>query len=125
MTRVSILIGCAALLAACSNGASSSSGDGGSPPSPDGIFPADNPWNTDISTAEVDPMSDQYIQCMSPTTGLHNDFDAVGDGIPYVVVPGNQPLVPVSFDYADESDPGPYPIPDDAPVEPGDQHVLV
>ena len=51
-------------------------------------------------------------------------------GIPYTTVPGTQPKVPVSFDYADESDPGPYPIPPDAPIEggpssTGDRHVLV
>ncbi len=49
---------------------------------------------------------------------------------PYVVVPGTQPKVPVKFEYADESDPGPYPIPRDAPIEggeksQGDRHVLV
>ncbi|MCC6802262.1 MAG: hypothetical protein IT319_05210, partial [Anaerolineae bacterium] len=48
-------------------------------------------------------------------------------GIPYVVVPEDQPLVPITFtEYGDESDPGPYPIPPNAPVEAGgDQHVLV
>jgi hypothetical protein len=52
------------------------------------------------------------------------------NGIPYVVVSGSQPRVPISFYYADESDPGPYPIPPDAPIEGGpnsggDRHVLV
>ena len=52
-------------------------------------------------------------------------------GIPYVVVAGTQPKIPLSFEYADESDPGPYPIPPDAPIEggpndaDGDRHVLV
>jgi hypothetical protein len=52
-------------------------------------------------------------------------------GIPYVVVPGTQPPVPIVFtDYGDESDPGPYPVPADAPIEggpaaDGDRHVLV
>jgi hypothetical protein len=51
-------------------------------------------------------------------------------GIPFVVVPGSQQRVPVSFEYADESDPGPYPIPPDAPIEggpnsTGDRHILV
>jgi hypothetical protein len=90
------------------------------------IFPADNPWNTDISSAEVDPMSAQYIASIGTTVGMHNDFDAIGDGIPYVEVPPDQKLVPITFvDYPDESDPGPYPIPDDAPVEMGgDRHVI-
>src|SRR5206468_841937 len=51
-------------------------------------------------------------------------------GIPYTTVPGDQKKVPVSFTYADESDPGPYPIPPDAPIEggsnsTGDRHVIV
>jgi hypothetical protein len=51
-------------------------------------------------------------------------------GIPYVVVSGDTPAVPVTFDYADESDPGPYPIPAGVPIEgtaasTGDRHVLV
>jgi hypothetical protein len=58
-------------------------------------------------------------------THAHPDFGSVY-GIPYVVVPGTQPLVPVTFDYASESDPGPYPIPPAAPIEAdSDAHVLV
>ena len=57
-------------------------------------------------------------------------WDGAPNGIPFVVVPGTQPKVPVTFDYADESDPGPYPIPANAPIEggshsTGDRHVLV
>ena len=65
------------------------------------------------------------------TKFLHPDFGSDPTyGIPYVVVPGSQAFVPMSFDYADESDPGPYPFPPDAPVEggsgaSGDRHVLV
>ena len=58
---------------------------------------------------------------------LHPDFGGGGAyGIPYITVPGTQPMVPVNFtDYGDESDPGPYPIPLDAPIEGGgDRHVL-
>ena len=46
-------------------------------------------------------------------------WDGAPNGIPYVLVGGTQPKVPVSFDYADESDPGPYPIPANAPIEGG------
>lgn len=103
--------------------------DGGQmPPSSGGcpIFPADNAWNQDISSAPVDPMSDAYIKSIGASTGLHPDFDAVGDGIPFTSVAGTQALVPITFDYDDQSDPGPYPIPDDAPVEKAsDHHVLV
>jgi hypothetical protein len=88
------------------------------------IFPADNPWNTDISHAPVDTSHD-YIGSLGSMT-LWPDFGGDGQyGIPYVSVPFAQPLVPISFDVADESDQGPYPIPLDAPVEGGsDRHVI-
>jgi hypothetical protein len=95
------------------------------------VFPADNPWNADISGLPVDANSDAYMATMNAgTKKLHPDFGSDPTyGIPYVVVPGTQPKVAVSFDYADESDPGPYPIPPNAPIEGGgtggDQHVLV
>lgn len=121
------LLGCL-ILAACGGTSATNPGtDPGSDGGTSGIFPADNPWNTDISNAPVDPKSDQYIANIGASTGLHPDFDAIGDGIPYVEVPSDQALVPVTFtDYPDESDPGPYPIPDDAPIENGgDGHVIV
>ena len=97
-------------------------------------FPDDNVWNKDISSAPVDPNSDTLISSMGSGTGLHPDFGTVWDGapigIPYVVVGRNQPKVPVSFDYADESDRGPYPIPPNPPIEggtngDGDRHILI
>ena len=89
------------------------------------VFPADNPWNTDISKAPVDT-SRGYIASLG-TMVLWPDFGGAGEyGIPYVSVPFSQPLVPIAFDIDDESDPGPYPIPANAPVENGgDRHVLV
>ena len=85
------------------------------------LLPADNPWNTPVDALPLDPNSADYIAHMDPGTGLHPDFGTVWDGapigIPYTVVPGTQPKVPISFSYADESDPGPYPIPPDAPIE--------
>ena len=98
------------------------------------MFPADNPWNQDISSLQVHPNSADYIARINSTGNkyLHADFGSfLGYGIPYTVVPGTQPLVPITFDeYGDESDPGPYPIPPDAPIEggtdsTGDRHVLV
>src|SRR6185436_14283753 len=88
------------------------------------IFPPDNAWNTDVSKAPADTSHD-YIGSLGSMT-LWPDFGGDGAyGIPYVSVPFSQPLVPVSFDEADESDPGPYPIPPDAPVEDGgDRRVL-
>jgi hypothetical protein len=97
-------------------------------------FPADNPWNTPIDQDPVDPSSDALIASIGLTRGLHPDFGANYNGgpfgIPYIVVGGSTPAVSVTFDYADESDPGPYPIPADAPIEGGaasggDRHVLV
>ena len=98
------------------------------------LFPDDNPWNTAVDQAPVDPNSDALIASIGLTTTLHPDFGAnyLGGpfGIPYVVVAGGTPGVGVTFDYDDESDPGPYPIPRDAPIEGGagsggDRHVLV
>lgn len=92
------------------------------------VFPSDNPWNRDVSAEPVDPDSARYVRSMSGGSRfLHPDFGSdPGYGIPWTTVPGTQPRVPMSFDYADESDPGPYPFPPDAPVEAGsDHHVLV
>jgi hypothetical protein len=77
----------------------------------------------------VDPNSDALIASIGLKKSLHPDF-GTRYGIPYVVVAGTQAKVPVSFEYADESDKGPYPIPPDAPIEggakaKGDRHVLV
>lgn len=92
-------------------------------------FPPDNPWNLDISRAPRDPNSDRLVASIGPEAPLHPDF-GTQYGIPYVIVPGTQPKVPVRFEYADESDPGPYPVPSDAPVEggpdsTGDRHILI
>ena len=93
------------------------------------MFPGDNAWNRDVSGDPVDPNSNAYINyILQSRTYLHADFGSNPDyGIPYVVVPASQPLVPITFTaYADESDPGPYPIPSNAPIEGGsDRHVLV
>ena len=98
------------------------------------IFPADNAWNTDISSAPVDSNSATLIASCGASNSLHPDFGTVyngaPNGIPYVVVHGTQPTVPVSFQYASESDPGPYPVPPNASIEggpssTGDRHVLV
>ena len=103
-------------------------------------FPASNAWNTDISAAPVDANSDALIASIGVSRGLHPDFGAglyegAPIGIPYVVVSGTQPKVAITFtDYGDESDPGPYPVPANAPIEGrmadgsafgGDRHVLV
>jgi hypothetical protein len=99
------------------------------------MFPPDNVWNTPIASLPVDPRSAQYIAAIGPSDPLHPDFgqgdwDGEPMGIPYNVVPGSQPKVPVSFTYASESNPGPYPIPRNAQIEggpssTGDRHVIV
>lgn len=97
-------------------------------------FPADNPWNTPIDKAPVDPNSANLIASIGANTGLHPDFGANWNGgpfgIPYMVVEGTQPKVAMSFYYSSQSDPGPYPFPYDAPIEggagsTGDRHVLI
>ena len=99
------------------------------------LFPSDNPWNQDVSGLPVDPNSAALIASIGLNTGLHPDFGTVyngaPNGIPYVVVSGTQSRVAINFTaYGDESDPGPYPVPANAPIEGGpgsngDRHVLV
>lgn len=98
------------------------------------IFPADNAWNRDVSTLPVDPLSDDYVDSIGRDAHVHPDFGTVWDGapigIPFVVVDDAQPGIDVEWSaYGDESDPGPYPIPLDAPIEggpgsDGDRHVI-
>ena len=98
------------------------------------LFPANNIWNTPVDNLPVDPHSAAYIQSIGANTGLHPDFGSgtwEGEpiGIPFDMV-NNQPGVSVTFDYADESDPGPYPIPPNVSIEggpdsDGDRHVIV
>ena len=97
-------------------------------------FPVDSVWNRSIDKMSVDPNSDTLIRGIGMDVSLHPDFGANLDGapfgIPYVVIAGNTPKVPVAFEYADESDPGPHPIPPGAPIEgdqdgTGDRHILI
>jgi hypothetical protein len=95
------------------------------------FFPDDNPWNQRVDLEPVDPNSDILIAGIGANTAFHPDFGANWNGgpfgMPYLVVPGTEALVRITYtDYGDESDPGPFPIPISAPVEPGsDRHVLV
>jgi hypothetical protein len=100
-------------------------------------FPSTSLWNTDISSAPVDPNSANLIDYIGASVTLHPDFgsglyDGTTMGIPYQIEAGTQPLVPVKFtEYGSESDPGPMPIPANALIEgypapgDGDRHVLV
>jgi hypothetical protein len=102
-------------------------------------FPRDNIWNRDISGDPVDPSSAILIASMGAEGHPHPDFGSGtynGSiiGIPYRLVDGDQAPVAVVFtQYGKQSDPGPYPIPADAPIEgfmpsgqtfAGDRHVI-
>jgi hypothetical protein len=99
------------------------------------VFPPDHIWNVPVDTLPRDARSDDYVATIGATRTMHADFgsglwDGGPIGIPYVAVPGDQAKVPVTFDYDDQSDPGPYPVPPNAPIEggansDGDRHVLV
>ena len=99
------------------------------------VFPANNPWNQRVDKLPVASNSDAIVRAIGADEGMHADFgsgkyDGGPIGIPYTTVGGGQKRVHVKFDYADESDKGPYPIPRDVPVEggrgsDGDRHVIV
>ena len=98
------------------------------------VFPADNIWNTPVDQLPVSPNSAAYINTIGAGAGVHADFGAglyAGGpiGIPYITVSGTQARYPATFLYYDESDPGPYAIPLNAPIEggsqsTGDRHTL-
>ena len=95
-------------------------------------FPADNAWNTPITTLPVDPSSATWLESMAAsTTFLHPDYGPSGNkrhpyGIPWLIVSPAQPLVHVRFLYADQSDPGPYPLSKSTPIEHGsDRHAIM
>ena len=121
-------------------------------PGPLPLFPADNWWNADVSAAPRDPDEAAILAFIGASRGLHPDFGGDASpsgpeiyGMPYVVVPGSQPLEPVAFDYDDESDagapgrPAGYPIPPEAKTQAkwlegghpgnsgagGDKHLLI
>ncbi len=91
------------------------------------MFPDNNIWNTPIDMLPADPRSDDYVASIGADVEFHPDFGADPTyGIPYVVVPADQPTVAVGFEYDDESDQVGYPIPPDPPIEAGsDRHILI
>ncbi len=91
------------------------------------LFPATNVWNAPVDALPVAANSSAMIKAIGLTTGLHPDFGSyLGYGIPYNTVAGTQPRVRVRFQYASESDPGPYPIPASPRIEAGsDHHMLI
>lgn len=106
------------------------------------VFPADSPWNTDVSAMALAGDSATLIGAQAAGHDVHLDFgDTQSEyGIPFALVPATQRRVPIAFgtdgaDYGDESDHGPFPIPPRAPIEgapagqldpqEGDRHVIV
>jgi hypothetical protein len=95
------------------------------------IFPASNPWNQRVDRLPVAANSDAIVASIGADEGLHPDFgsglwEGRPIGIPITVVPAAQRKVPVRFEYADESDRGPYPIPPKVRIEGGsDRHAIL
>lgn len=102
------------------------------------LFPPDNIWNVPIDDLPIHPNSATFVNTIGRDDYVHADFgsgiwppeNGGPIGIPYVIVPGDQPKVPISFYYGDQSDPGPYPIPPNPPIEggpgsDGDRHILI
>jgi hypothetical protein len=98
------------------------------------VFPSENPWNQRVDRLPVARNSSRMIASIGLGDPVHPDFGTVyngaPNGIPFVVVSNRTRRVPVHFQYADESDRGPYPIPRNAPIEggrssDGDRHVIV
>ena len=100
------------------------------------MFPANNVWNTAITTAPVNRMSGTWLASMhAATTKLHPDFgpsDLASDpyGMPYTVVPPRTHMITLRFGYESESDKGPYPFSGSTPIEggrssTGDRHAIM
>lgn len=121
------------LLAGCADHVVEAVHQGGTPPVFEGcpVLAASSAWNQDVLTASVDPRSTDYLSSIGLTASLRADFGTSAEfGLPWTVVPGSQPKVPVTFSYADESDTGPYPIPEDVAIEggadaTGNRHALI
>ena len=95
------------------------------------VFPNTNPWNTRVDKLPVAPNSDAIIRSIGVEVGLHPDFgsglyDGQPIGIPFDIVTKKTPHTRLSFEYADESDKAPYPIPRNIHIEGGsDRHALL
>jgi hypothetical protein len=95
------------------------------------VFPKTNPWNRRVDRLPVASNSARIIRSIGAGTGLHPDFgsgtwEGGPIGIPFNVVSKKTPRVRLSFDYADESDKGPYPIPRNVKLEyGGDRHAII
>ena len=90
------------------------------------MFPLDNAWNQDIASEPLDPHSADYLDSMHARwLRLQPDFGGQY-GQPVVTVAASQPRVPMSFRWPAQSEPGPYPFPQDVPIQDNeDRHVTV
>jgi hypothetical protein len=99
------------------------------------LFPATNVWNKPVNHLPVRSNSRTIVRSIGANLPVHADFgsglwDGGPIGIPITVVDSSQATSPVDFHYADESDPGPYPIPNDISIEggpssDGDRHAII
>ncbi|HLY64155.1 MAG TPA: hypothetical protein VKU60_01375 [Chloroflexota bacterium] len=95
------------------------------------VFPASNVWNADVSALPVHPQSAGWLASANAgTKRLHPDFGGPPYGMPWIAVDNSHPVTSLAFDYADESDPGPYPFDPNTPIEggqtaSGDRHALM
>jgi hypothetical protein len=98
-------------------------------------FPADDVWNTPVAGLPLDPHSSAWLAHMSSASAfLHPDYGPGGGsspyGIPWQVTAPHPSFVRLHFQYADESDRGPYPFSARTPIEggpgsTGDRHALM
>ena len=133
-----LLVGLLALVVPATAGAGSS-GQGGQraagttlPGTSCPAFPADNVWNTPVTGLPVAKESATWLASMGAgSTDLHPDYGPSGNpkepyGIPWQIVPAGQPLVPITFLYASQSNHGPYPLSAATPIEQGsDRHAIM
>ena len=101
------------------------------------VFPPENPWNEDITKRPVHPRSQKIIESIGAEKPL-----AFNSDMGFIFVPPDQKRISIPITtYAAESDNGPYPVPDNAPIEDwplngvpldviqregrGDRHMLV
>jgi hypothetical protein len=123
------VLAAAALALAGAEGARKGPRVGGCP-----VFPRSSQWNKPVDRLPLHPRSAAIMRNIGLDAHVHADFgsgryEGAPIGIPYVTVSRRQPRVPVSFEYGDESDRGPYPIPANVPIEggrssDGDRHVI-
>jgi hypothetical protein len=90
------------------------------------VLPANSIWNQPIDHLPVASNSATLVGAVGSGVTLHADFGSGNYqggpiGIPFLTVSGSQTKYPATFQYSDESDAGPYPVPLNAPIEGGSQ----